>query len=248
MKIAFEGRTVLVTGAGHGIGRTIARAFADLGANVFACDLDAAELDETSGGRMRTMAFDIADRAAVAAFVAQAAKTGRIDVLVNNAGGVRGQVKQPVEDVTFEQWRALFEVNVDGAFALAQACAPHMKAAGKGRIVSIASGAGLGVSLTGIQAYAASKHALVGLTRQLGHELGQFGITVNAVAPGFVRSNPASERQWQSYGPDGQKALLERIATRRLGRPEDIADAVLFLASDYASWITGQVLPVDGGK
>lgn len=248
MKIAFDGRTVLVTGAGHGIGRTIARAFADLGANVFACDLDAAELGETSGGRMRTMAFDIADRAAVGTFVADAAKTGRIDVLVNNAGGVRGQVKQPVEDVTFEQWRALFEVNVDGAFALAQSCAPHMKAAGRGRIVSIASGAGLGVSLTGIQAYAASKHALVGLTRQLGHELGQFGITVNAVAPGFVRSNPASERQWQSYGPDGQAALLGRIAMRRLGRPEDIADAVLFLASDHASWITGQVLPVDGGK
>lgn len=248
MKIAFDGRTVLVTGAGHGIGRTIARAFADLGANVFACDLDAAELGETSGGRMRTMAFDIADRVTVGTFVADAAKTGRIDVLVNNAGGVRGQVKQPVEDVTFEQWRALFEVNVDGAFALAQSCAPHMKAAGRGRIVSIASGAGLGVSLTGIQAYAASKHALVGLTRQLGHELGQFGITVNAVAPGFVRSNPASERQWQSYGPDGQAALLGRIAMRRLGRPEDIADAVLFLASDHASWITGQVLPVDGGK
>ncbi|MBI3507396.1 MAG: SDR family oxidoreductase [Proteobacteria bacterium] len=248
MKIAFDGQTVLVTGAGHGIGRAIARAFADLGASVFACDLDAAELAETSGSRMQVAAFDIADRAAVAGFVASAAKTGRIDVLVNNAGGVRGQVKQPVEDVTFAQWRALFEVNVDGAFAFAQACAPHMKAAGKGRIVSIASGAGLGVSLTGIQAYASSKHALVGLTRQLGHELGQFGITVNAVAPGFVRSNPASERQWQSYGPDGQTALLERIATRRLGRPEDIADAVLFFASDRAAWITGQVLPVDGGK
>jgi 3-oxoacyl-[acyl-carrier protein] reductase len=123
-----------------------------------------------------------------------------------------------------------------------------MKKGGSGRIVNISSGAGLGVSLTGIQAYAASKHALVGLTRQLGHELGQFGITVNSVAPGFVRSNPASERQWESYGPDGQKALLERIALRRLGTPGDIANAVLFLASEHAAWITGQVLQVDGGK
>ncbi len=248
MKIDFSGKTAIVTGAGHGIGRAIARGFADLGAKVFACDLDAAELEETSAGRISVHAFDIADRSAIAAFVDAAAAGGRVDVLVNNAGGVRGQTNRPVEDVTYEQWRALFEVNVDGAFAFAQAAAPHMKRAGFGRIVNISSGAGLGVSLTGIQAYASAKHALVGLTRQLGHELGRFGITVNSVAPGFVRSNPASERQWQSYGPDGQKAMLERIAMRRLGRPEDIADAVLFLASDHASWITGQILQVDGGK
>jgi 3-oxoacyl-[acyl-carrier protein] reductase len=248
MKIDFSGKTAIVTGAGHGIGRAIARGFADLGANVFACDLDPDELAQTSASRMTVRAFDIADRRAVAAFVADAAATGRIDVLVNNAGGVRGQAGRPIEEVTFEQWRALFEVNVDGAFAFAQAVAPHMKRAGSGRIVNISSGAGLGVSLTGIQAYASAKHALVGLTRQLGHELGRFGITVNSVAPGFVRSNPASEKQWQGYGPEGQKALLERIAMRRLGRPEDIADAVLFLASDRASWISGQVLQVDGGK
>ncbi len=249
MKIGFEGKTVVVTGAGHGIGRAIARAFVDGGAGVWATDLDAGELAETSAGRMQTGALDIADRAAIFAFVGKAAATtGRIDVLVNNAGGVRGQVRQPLETVTPEAWRALFEVNVDGAFAFAQASVPHMKKVGAGRIVNISSGAGLGVSLTGIQAYASSKHALVGLTRQLGHELGQFGITVNSVAPGFVRSNPASERQWESYGPDGQKALLERIAMRRLGTPEDIAKAVLFLASDHAAWISGQVLQVDGGK
>jgi 3-oxoacyl-[acyl-carrier protein] reductase len=104
------------------------------------------------------------------------------------------------------------------------------------------------VSLTGIQAYAAAKAAQIGLTRQLAHELGPWGITVNNIAPGFVRSNPTTERQWESYGAEGQRALVERIALRRLGTPEDIAYAVVFFASEYASWITGQVLPVDGGR
>jgi 3-oxoacyl-[acyl-carrier protein] reductase len=123
-----------------------------------------------------------------------------------------------------------------------------MKTAGGGRIVNISSGAGIGVSLTGIQAYASSKAAQIGLTRQLAHELGPWGITVNNIAPGFVRSNPATERQWESYGAEGQRALVERIALKRLGTPDDIAHAVLFFASDFAGWITGQVISVDGGK
>ncbi len=123
-----------------------------------------------------------------------------------------------------------------------------MKAARTGRIVNISSGAGLGASLTGIQAYAAAKAGQINLTRQLCHELGPYNITVNNIAPGFVRSNPSTERQWESYGPDGQQALIERIALKRLGSPEDIAHGVLFLASDYAGWISGQVLSVDGGK
>ena len=123
-----------------------------------------------------------------------------------------------------------------------------MKAAGRGRIITISSGAGLGITLTGIQAYAAAKAAAIALTRQLGHELGPFGITVNCVAPGFVRSNPASEKQWQSYGEAGQRALVEGIALRRLGTPDDIANAVLFFASDAAAWVTGQTLSVDGGR
>ena len=123
-----------------------------------------------------------------------------------------------------------------------------MKAAGAGRIVTISSGAGLGVSLTGIQAYAAAKAGEIGLTRQLAHELGPHGITVNSVAPGFVRSNPTSERQWQAYGEATRTQMLERIAMRRLGTAQDIANAVLFLVSDHAGWITGQVISVDGGK
>src|SRR5438270_745954 len=117
--------------------------------------------------------------------------------------------------------------------------------AGKSVVVT---GAGLGISLTGIQAYASAKAAQIGLTRQLAHELGPFGITVNNVAPGFVRSNPTTERQWQSYGEEGQKRLVESIALRRLGSPDDIAHAVLFFAPDYSAWTTGQVLSVSGGK
>ena len=156
------------------------------------------------------------------------AREGRLDILVNAAGGVRGQVGRPIEEIGEDDWRVIFQANVDGAFWLAQAAAPPMKQAGFGRIVNIASGAGLRPSLTGIQAYTAAKHALVGLTKQLSQDLGRFGITCNAVAPGFVRSNPATERQWQSYGAEGQARLVESIHTRRLGTAEDIAAAVCF--------------------
>ena len=180
--------------------------------------------------------------------IASSGKGGAVDVLVNNAGGVLGQVGKPIEDVTRDEWQSIFDVNATGAFWMAQAVAPAMKAAGAGRIINISSGAGLGVSLTGIQAYASAKAAQIGLTRQLAHELGPHGITVNNIAPGFVRSNPTTEKQWQSYGEEGQRELVEGIAMRRLGTPADIANAVLFLASDYAGWITGEVLRVGGGR
>jgi 3-oxoacyl-[acyl-carrier protein] reductase len=255
VNVEFAGKTVIVTGGAHGLGRAIAHAFAARGARTWTCDVLADGLAETAaqaipaaGGCLETAVVDVTDRAAVARFVDRIARaTGRIDVLVNNAGGVCGQVGQPIEDVTAAQWRVIFDVNVDGSFHCAQAVAPHMKAARAGRIVHISSGAGLGVSLTGIQAYASAKAAQIGLTRQLAHELGPFGITVNSIAPGFVRSNPTTERQWESYGAEGQQRLIERIALRRLGGPADIAHAVLFFASEHAAWITGQVLSVNGG-
>jgi 3-oxoacyl-[acyl-carrier protein] reductase len=138
------------------------------------------------------------------------------------------------------------DANLTGAFLFAQAVAPGMKRAGKGRIVTISSRAALAPSLTGIQAYASAKHGQLGLVRQLASELGQFGITVNTVAPGFLRTSPDYEPQWEGWGPTGQKEFVDRIAMRRMGTPEDIAHAVMFLASDYASWITGQILPVMG--
>lgn len=252
MNITFEDRRAVVTGAGHGFGRAITLAFAARGALVYACDINTAGLAETRAlctGSCETATVDVSQRPAVEAFVRQAAGgAGAVDILVNNAGGVLGQVGRPLEEISSGEWQSIFDVNVTGAFYFCQAVAPGMKQARRGRIINISSGAGLGISLTGIQAYASAKAAQIGLTRQLAHELGPWGITVNNVAPGFVRSNPTTERQWQSYGPEGQRRLVESIALKRLGTPEDIAHAVMFFASDQAGWITGQVLSVDGGK
>lgn len=255
MNVVFNGKTAIVTGAAHGFGRAISIALASRGAHVWACDVIDSELAETQAlceavkGTCSIRTVDVRDKLEVDRLVATAcAATGRVDILVNNAGGVLGQVGRPLEQVTPAEWQQIFEVNVTGAFYCSQAVAPGMKAARSGRIINISSGAGLGISLTGIQAYASAKAAQIGLTRQLAHELGPWGITVNNVAPGFVRSNPTTERQWESYGADGQQALIDRIALKRLGTPDDIANGVLFFASDYANWITGQVLSIDGGK
>ena len=255
MNLEFTGRTAVVTGAAHGFGRAISIAFASRGASVWACDVIEDELAETArlckgaGGACTVRRVDVRDKPAADGFVAEASKAkGLVHILVNNAGGVLGQVGRPLEAVTPEEWQAIYDVNVTGAFYLSQAVAPGMKAARYGRIINISSGAGLGVSLTGIQAYASAKAAQIGLTRQLAHELGPWGITVNNVAPGFVRSNPTTEKQWESYGAERQRALVESIALKRLGTPEDIAAGVLFFASESAGWITGQVLSIDGGK
>jgi 3-oxoacyl-[acyl-carrier protein] reductase len=251
MNITFEGKRVVVTGANHGFGRAIAKAFAENGAEVFALDVRSDGFAETTaacGGRCETRVVNVADRDAVHGFVAEIVKDRPVDILVNNAGGVLGQVHHPIEEISAADWQKIFDVNVTGAFNCAQAVVPGMKRAKSGRIVNISSGAGLGISLTGIQAYASAKAAQIGLTRQLAHELGPWNITVNNVAPGFVRSNPTTEKQWDSYGAEGQKRLVDSIALKRLGAPADIANAVLFFASDMAGWISGQVLSVDGGK
>ncbi|HEY0419144.1 MAG TPA: SDR family oxidoreductase, partial [Acetobacteraceae bacterium] len=217
---------------------------------VHACDNNAANLAETTGtGGIQGAVVDLTDRRAAADWIrAVEARSGPVFCLVNNAGGVAGQVPVPLEEVTDESWDRIIAVNLGAAMALCRAAAPAMKRAGEGRIVNISSGAGLQASLTGIQAYCSAKHAVVGLTRQLAHELGPHNITVNSVAPGFIRSNPSTEKQWESYGAEGQQSLVERIALKRLGSSDDIANAVIFFASDLAGFVNGQIIQVDGGR
>jgi 3-oxoacyl-[acyl-carrier protein] reductase len=219
----------VVTGTAHGIGAAIAAALEADGATVYGVDKDS---------------VDLTDPEAVKAFLAG---VGQVDILVNNAGGVCGQTYQPIEEVSDADWKAIVDANLTSTFHCSRAVVPGMKGRGWGRIVNISSGAGRSVSLTGIQAYASSKAGQIGLTRQLAHELGQFGITVNCIAPGFVLSNPTTIRQWEGYGPDGQARLVEAIAVRRLGSPADIANGVRFFVSEASSWVTGQTISIDGG-
>ena len=250
MSLEFSNRLAVVTGAAQGIGQAIARGLVDLGATVHVLDIDEAGVVETArsiGATHRVL--DLSDRAAVTRVVEEIEQShGAIDIVVNAAGGVRGQVGRPIQEVDEADWRVIFQANLDSAFWLAQAVGPRMTARGRGRIIFIGSGAGLRPSKTGIQAYTAAKHGLVGLTKQLSWEFAPNGVTVNSVAPGFVLSNPSTMKQWESYGPEGQARLIDGIHTKRLGKAEDIAAAVLFLAGDSASWISGQTLSVDGGR
>jgi 3-oxoacyl-[acyl-carrier protein] reductase len=250
MNISFEGQVVAVSGAAIGFGRVIATTFASLGARVFACDINADELATLAAPNIDTQRVDLTDRSAAAAWIGHVeTQSGKaIDVLVNNAGGVAGQAPRPLDEVTDEQWDRVIEINLGATFSLSRAAAPGMKRAGRGAIVNISSGAALQASLTGVQAYCSAKHAVLGLTRQLAHELGPHGIRVNSVAPGFVRTNDATEKQWAAMGETRQRSLLEGIALRRFGTPEDIARAVVFFASDLSAFVNGQILSVDGGR
>jgi 3-oxoacyl-[acyl-carrier protein] reductase len=224
-----DGQAAVVTGTAQGIGRGIADLLESEGAIVHRVDKDG---------------VDLRDSAAVDAFFAA---LGEVHILVNNAGGVQGQTHTPIDELTDADWDAVVDANLRTAFNCTRAAARLMKAARYGRIVNISSGAGRSVSLTGIQAYTSAKAGQIGFTRQMAHELGQHGITVNCIAPGFVLSNPTTQAQWDSYGADGQAALAERIATRRTGTPYDIARGVLFFAAPDAGWVSGQTISIDGG-
>lgn len=252
MDISFDNQVVIVTGAARGIGRAIAQAFGARGAHVHAVDILQDGLDETKSviganlrGQLTVHQADLANADAVNALV-QSIRSGRIDILVHAAGGIRGRTKTPIEDVSDDDWQVIMDANVTSSFNLARAIAPQMKAAQHGRIIFITSGAGLGVSLTGIQAYGTAKAGEIGFTRQLAAELGAHGITVNSIAPGFLKTSPDYIRQWDGYSPERQAAIIEGIAMKRLGTPEDIAHAAVFFASDYAGFITGQTLSVKG--
>lgn len=222
-------RTAVVTGAAHGMGSSIVDSLRKSGHTVYGVDRDQVDLS-------KTIEVD-----------AYFEKIGQVDILINCAGGVVGQTHKPLDEITDEAWKEIFDANMQTTFLCTRAVVKGMKANGWGRIVNISSGAGRSVSLTGIQAYATSKAAQIGFTRQMAHELGQYGITVNCIAPGFVLSNPSTIAQWESYGAEGQAKLKAGIATRRLGKAEDIANGVNFFVQESTDWVTGQCLSIDGG-
>jgi 3-oxoacyl-[acyl-carrier protein] reductase len=223
-------KVAVVTGAAHGIGSAIADLLEGQGIEVHRVDKDT---------------VDLSDSAAVKEFFAS---IGAVDILVNCAGGVVGQVHHPLDEITDEQWSAVFDANLTSTFNCTRAVISGMKKAGWGRIVNISSGAGRSGGALGIQAYSSAKAAQIAFTRQMAYEVGQYGITVNCITPGFVLSNPTTIKQWENFGKDGQADFVNKISLRRLGDPKDIAGGVGFFVSEAASWISGQVLPIDGGQ
>jgi NAD(P)-dependent dehydrogenase (short-subunit alcohol dehydrogenase family) len=243
MQIDLQDRVVIISGGARGIGRTLVERFAAEGARVAA--LDHAFTDEVLGelaGRVLAVPCDVRDADAVQHAVdAVVAEYGSVDVLVNNAGI---NVEGAIADLTAEQWRAAFDVNVVGTFLLAQAVIPVMKAARRGRILNAASFAAIVPSI-GAAAYGASKAAVVQLTRVMAGEVGPWDITVNAYAPGMI---PTAMNGFAELPAEAQSRLLDTLTLRRWETADDVADLLIFLASDRAAYITGTLIDVSGGK
>ena len=245
----FQARVVIVTGAARGIGAVTAEAFAHEGARVAALDLDGAGID-TLVKRLRETATDVMGFAGDAAAPADIGgvvdavldRWQRVDVLVNNAGGFAAI--RDTEDITDDEWASILRSNLTTAFVCSRAVLPMMKRQRSGRIVNVASVVARGGAVRVTSHYAAAKAGVVGFTRHLAIEVGPHGITVNAVAPGTT----ATERVKALRTPDESRQLAQTIPVRRLGEPMEIAEAILFLASDAASFVNGATLDVNGGQ
>ncbi|HEY5573329.1 MAG TPA: SDR family NAD(P)-dependent oxidoreductase [Anaerolineales bacterium] len=245
----FKGKIALVTGAGRGIGRAIAQAFADQGAKVAANDISPVNLDETiaqitaAGGQAKGIVADVSKKMAVQTMIEEILdEWERIDILINNAGV---EPHAPLLELDEWDWRRTIDVNLGGPFLTMQSVGRVMREQGGGVIVNVGSIAGRAHGLKDRSAYVASKMGLIGLTREAARELAEHSIRVNAVCPGVIetemtaalRQNEATVKKW-----------LEDIPQSRLGKPDDVSGVVLFLCSEAASYLTGQAINVDGGK
>ena len=252
----FDGKVALVTGAGHGIGEATAkllakkRAFVVCNSKSDSCKRVADEINATSGTAIHSIA-DITDTIAVKKMVNTAVEQfEHLDILINNAGWWGVQRHQPIDEVRKEDWDRVLDVNLTGHFNCVKHVVPHMKNQNYGKIVNVGSGAGVVWSRTGIHAYAAAKAGLGALTRQLALELSTFNINVNCVAPGLVYTHPERIIKPEKMTPEQKvehEEILKSIPVRRIGKPIDIANVIVFMASDEASYIQGQTLLVDGG-
>jgi 3-oxoacyl-[acyl-carrier protein] reductase len=252
MKVDLTGRVALITGAGQGIGRAIALAFADNGAHIAVNDINPTgeqtivEIQER-GGKAKFFRGDVGDATGVNAMVANVEKEmGPIDILVNNAGINLLHDRRPVHEFSDEDWHQVIRVDLDGVFYCSRAVSASMVKRRKGVIINISSALGL-VPIRLQSAFAAAKSGVQHLSRSQALEVGQYGIRVNAIAPGSILTDGTKKL---FYNPTSQKladSLLSHVALGRAGEPEDIAHAALFLASDEAKYVTGTVLVVDGG-
>jgi 3-oxoacyl-[acyl-carrier protein] reductase len=242
MKIDLTGKNAIITGSTRGIGRAIAEAFAQSGARVAVVGRDLKRAEDAAsaiGNNALGFAADVSDTAAIAKLVGDVEKAfGSIDILVNNAGITRDNLVMRLKD---EDWDAVQDANLRGAFAAIRAASRGMMKKRSGRIINIASIVGL-IGNKGQANYAASKAGLIALTKSVAKELGSRNILVNAVAPGFIETEMTA-----GMTPEARAALGQQIALERLGTAQDVAAMVAFLASDLASYITGQVFVVDGG-
>lgn len=239
---AFSGRVVLVTGASRGIGKAIAQAFSRTGARVIGTattEGGAQKITEALAGSGKGVIFDVTDATAADALIQSIVKDeGKIDILVNNAGITRDALSMRLTD---ENWNAVLEADLTGAFRLVRAALRPMMRARYGRIVNLASVVGV-TGNAGQANYAAAKAGLIAMSRSVAREVAARSITVNCVAPGFIETDMT-----KTIPEAMRETLLKEIPAQRFGKPEDIAQAVLFLASDAASYITGAVLHTNGG-
>lgn len=247
-------KVAVVTGAAQGIGQGTAMRFAREGAHVAVCDINAEGVKKVSqdiialGRKSLWFEVDVSNTAQVNAMVQKTAESfGRIDILVNNAGG-GFNLPNKLDEITDEIWDKVVDVNLKGAFLCSRAVAPYMKQQKSGRIINLSSKAGrYGGELTGIQ-YSSAKAGVMGLTRQLAKDLGPFGITANAIAPGLALSSPRVEKLWmERKSEEERKATIQAIPLRRLSTVEEQASVILFLASDDASYVSGVTIDVNGG-